>query len=750
MTRANWDEVNRLFLAGSELSPGDRTTYVREAAPDGATASEAISLLRHASATDFLGTEVLGPAGNVDAVAGAVFRVLEAGERVQRYVVLGLVGQGGMSTVYAAEQDSPRRIVAIKVPAVDRVAQAWTASRFQHEASCLGQLRHEGIAQIYEAGVEELADGCRRPYIAMEYVPGARRITAHCVERGMGMAERARLLARVCRAIHHGHQRGIVHLDLKPSNILVDEGGNPKVIDFGVSRTSRTVGLEMEGGGLEDVACGTPQYMSPEQFESGKTGVDVRSDVYSLGVVLYEMLVGAVPYEVRGLAAERALEVMRGVDVEVGLGRKGVAQDLGAIVGTAMALDPEGRYSSASAMADDLEAFASRRPLRSRRVGLGRRGVLWGRRHPIACVAGGMGLMVGVWGGLQIVRSEMAARRADRAATTVLSLMKDMLTSPKVRGRADIRFVEVLDDSAARLDVLTGISAEAAEEMHATLAESYDLVGRYREAERHYGRAAELAGEAYGVESERTIERLMGRAGSCFDLGRLEEARAILERVWGVVRERHGEGSLAAARVLNEQGLILFFEGRHGEAEAIHRRVLRVYADRLGSESVESAQALHNLGVSLLHQGKVKEAEGCLVECLRLTKSHAPTLHAATPRVRRWLAVVLASEGRLEDAQRECDVAMTELRALVGEEHPFVAGILDSMAFVSAGRGDRTGAEVLLTRSIELLSRAQGEDHPYTTAGLAKLENLRAGNPLLGTQVLSAEPPKGRGLGERE
>lgn len=746
MTREHWHQVDHLFREGAERSPGDRTRFVLQNASNDSVASEVVSLLRHASAGDFLTQGDLAPVGNLEQLVHARHAELQPGECVQRYVVRLLLGRGGMSTVYAAEQESPRRLVAIKIPAADSVAAAWTASRFQHEASCLGQLRHEGIAQIFEAGVQVLPDGSRRPYIVMEYVPDARRLTDYCSARAIPVESRVRLLVRVCRALHHGHQRGIIHLDLKPSNILVDGAGEPKVIDFGVARSSQAVRLELGADVIEAVCCGTPQYMSPEQFESRRLDIDVRSDVYSLGVVLFELLAGCRPYDLSGVLMHQALGViLASPRPSLHLERLGVDRDLRAIVDTALAQERERRYESAAAFADDLEAYLSSRPLRSRRVGLPWRAWLLGKRHRVACSAAVAGLVLGTVGVAKIVRSDLEARRADRSASTVLSLMKDMLASPKVRGNANIRFVEVLDDSAARLDAIENVALDAAEQMHATLAESYDLVGLYSRAEERYRRAAELAERAYGLADDRTIERLMGLAGSRFDLGRFDGAIAILDRVSPVVQEHHGADSPLAARVFNEYGLILFFQGRHSESEAMHRRALQIYLDREGPESEEYAKALHNLAVTMLHRGLTNQAENALVECLRISMTHTPTLNAATPRARRWLAVVLASEGRLEESQRECDQAMEELATLVGENHPFVAGVLDSLAFLDAARGDRAAAEAHLLHSIDIFSRAQGVDHPYARAEIARLDDLRAGRPLLGSRVLNAGEVTRRG-----
>jgi len=281
---------------------------------------------------------------------------LPQGAEVGRYRIVRAVGSGGSGTVYEAFQESPHRRVALKVMAAG-------PARLEEEAEFLARLGHPGVAHVYEAGVHE-----GRPWFAMEFVEGKDILS---FARPLDLRARLELMARVCDAVHHGHEHGIVHGDLKPSNVLVGADG-PKVIDFGIARA---LGAQVEG----EVA-GTPPYMSPEQC--GGQRLDVRSDVYSLGAVLYEILAGRRPHDVSGLPLADAIAAMRQRPEPPGCGA-----DVDAIVGKAMAPDREARYASAAALADDLRRHLAHRPVEARRGGALHHALLFARRQPVAFAA---------------------------------------------------------------------------------------------------------------------------------------------------------------------------------------------------------------------------------------------------------------------------------------------------------------------------------------------------------------------------
>lgn len=311
----------------------------------------------------------LGPDRDAAQTAALVGRDL--GEfRIER-----LLAQGGMGRVYVARQRSPDRLVAVKVMRAT-AATALAGQRFQREAELLGRLRHPGIAQIYTAGSCMIA-GEFTPYFVMEYVVGGEPLVRACDQRGSDTRRRLELFAEVCAAVGHGHAAGIVHRDLKPANILVDAEGGAKVIDFGVARIA-----EDDGGGFTEtgVFVGTRQYMSPEQCDGG--GIDPRTDVYALGVILYELLSGRLPYDITGrsltetarIVREQAPRRLQLADQRYGPGAE-------AIAAKCLAKQPADRYPSAIELAADLRRLLAGQPISARRPGRLARCRTWAQRH---------------------------------------------------------------------------------------------------------------------------------------------------------------------------------------------------------------------------------------------------------------------------------------------------------------------------------------------------------------------------------
>ena len=296
LTSDRWQRVQELFDAALERSGEERSSYLAaECSGDRELLEDVESLLDHDTQAE---ADFMRPAVRDRDLTEAPESLEEdpfIGTTVGRFHIQARIASGGMGIVYEAVQDAPRRTVALKI--MRRGIPSRSAlRRFQYEAQIMGRLRHPGIAQIFEAGVHD-ASGARVPYFAMEYIPEARDILEYAEDEKLDIRRRLELFAQVCDAVNHGHQRGIIHRDLKPANVLIDSTGNPKVIDFGVARATESdlamTTVQTNIGQL----VGTVQYMSPEQCAADPNDLDVRTDVYSLGVVLYELLSGKLPYQ---------------------------------------------------------------------------------------------------------------------------------------------------------------------------------------------------------------------------------------------------------------------------------------------------------------------------------------------------------------------------------------------------------------------------------------------------------------------
>lgn len=382
--------VRDLFEQANALPIDQRHAFLAKACgDDDATRAEVKSLLEHGERVpaDFMQVPELA-AGQLPESIDEPDPLL--GKRISRYEIKCVIAAGGMGTVYEAKQDNPQRVVALKVMRAG-VTSRYALRHFERESQILARLRHAHIAQVYEAGTfkEAAAGHATIPFFAMEFIPNALPIAVYAKKRGLSIRERLELFGQVCDAVHHGHQKGIIHRDLKPGNILVGEDGQVKVIDFGVARSTNSdvaaTTMHTDAGQL----VGTLQYMSPEQCEADPLELDTRSDVYSLGVVLYELLCGDLPYDVsRSSIHVAARAICEQAPLLPSAIDRHLRGDLEAIVLKALDKNRQRRYESAAALGDDIRRHLDREPVLARSPGMIARLLHAVTRHPLLATLG--------------------------------------------------------------------------------------------------------------------------------------------------------------------------------------------------------------------------------------------------------------------------------------------------------------------------------------------------------------------------
>jgi tetratricopeptide (TPR) repeat protein/predicted Ser/Thr protein kinase len=486
MTEGRSDRVEALFYEAADLSPPEQRALLDAACPDDPSLRAAVerlladdARLRAADgATPFLNSPLVRPSTPTNDVPEAA-----AGPalppRIGRYRILRLLGEGGMGAVYEAEQDNPRRPVALKVIRPGLVSPA-LLERFAREAQILGRLHHPGVAQIYEAGAAE--DG--RPFFALEFIRGL-PLDEYARRRGLDPAARLDLLARVCDAVQHAHEQGVLHRDLKPSNILVDEDGQPKVLDFGIARglgdDART-GTGLTGTGE---LVGTLRYMSPEQVAADPAGLDRRSDVYALGVILFELLAGRPPYPLEQLPLPEAARVIREQEpARLGALDARLRGDVETIVAKALEKDRDRRYRSAAELASDIRRRLRNEPIRARPPSVLYLASRFARRHKalVGATAAFLSLLLGAgavtaWQAIRLAQAErdQAVQQARRGREVQEALARAAVLREQARSASgDLgKWGEARAEAwrAAALEADGAVGPELAEQVRALLRE---------------------------------------------------------------------------------------------------------------------------------------------------------------------------------------------------------------------------------------------------------------------------------------
>jgi non-specific serine/threonine protein kinase/serine/threonine-protein kinase len=649
------------------------------------------------------------------------------------YRILRVIGEGGMGTVYEAEQERPRRIVALKMIRPG-VATATLLKRFEQEAHALGRLRHPGIAQIYEAGMADAGHG-PQPYFAMEFVTG-RPLDQYVTERNPGVRERLDLVARICDAVHHAHQKGIIHRDLKPGNILVEDSGQPRVLDFGLARVTDS---DIQATMQTDVGqiVGTLPYMSPEQVLGDPLALDTRSDVYALGVLLYLVLAGHLPYDLKKAHLAECIRVIREVDPSLlGTVSREFRGDVETIAARALEKEKERRYQSAAELGSDLRRYLSHEPIVARPASAAYQLGKFARRNR-TLVAGAAATVLALVAGVGVSSWQaVRARRAEGLATSRLAQTQE------ARALAERRREE--SEGARRL----------AEERR-TEAESRKSEAESRKAEAERARAAEGSQRAAAEASERTSRSETAKAAavnaflkemlSSVDPSEMKGKDVTVRRVLDEAAAKVGGGSLreqpeVEASVRTTLGKTYQALGLLAEAEPHLRQALEIHKRVLGPEHPDVAASLNDLA-SLLHdRGKRTEAEPLYREALRIRKKVLGPGHLDTSATLNDLGLLLKQQGDLDGAEAMYRESLAIKRRSLGEAHEDLAQAINNMAQLLQAREDLKGAETLHREALAMRRTLFGPEHPDVLASLNNLgANLFAQGDVAGAEALARE-----------
>ena len=681
-------------------------------------------------------------------------RTAERDQEVGPYRVRRLLGEGGMGVVYLAEQAEPlKRTVALKVIKIGMDTKA-VVSRFEMERQALAMMDHPGIAKVFDAGAT--VDG--RPYFAMEYVPGI-PITEYCDRASLGIRDRLELVARVCDAVQHAHQKGIIHRDLKPSNVLVevvDGEAIPKVIDFGIAKA--TVGGASDHTAYTELGqiIGTPEYMSPEQAEGATVQVDTRADIYSIGTLLYVLLVGRLPFEVdvfrtsSHAAIERTLRevdpprpslryeqlddaadrIARRRGTDRGTVLRTVRGDLDWITMKAIEKDPAHRYPSAAELAAEIRRYLADEPVfasppsvlyRLRKFARRRRAFVLGSGAVAAALVAGV--FATAWQAVRATRAEEQARREAATSSAVNRFLTDMLAEANpeknVRGR-EVTVREILDGAAATVDELAVDPAVRAE-IRSTIGTAYREIGRYDESEAHLRAALDTRRAVAGIDPALIADSVDELGEVIWEQGRYDEIEPLWREAYELRLARFGKNDPLVAASLNNLAALRYAVGDYDGAAELYRESLAIRRHAFGSEHVDVAESLSNLAIIEQVLGRMDESEAHVREALRIYRKAMGDDHLNVATVIDNLAVLLKTQGRLEEAEPLYREALAIRVAALGRRHLMVAASLNNLGRLLQAKGDHGAAEEALQEALAIRRALVGDVNVHTGESLTNL-----------------------------
>jgi tetratricopeptide (TPR) repeat protein len=664
-----------------------------------------------------------------------------------------------MGVVYKAEQVEPvQRRVALKIIKLGMDTRQVVA-RFESERQALAVMDHPNIAKVLDAGATETG----RPYFVMELARGI-PITDYCDRHKLSTRERLQLFIGVCQAVQHAHQKGVIHRDLKPSNILVviqDDRPVPKIIDFGIAKATdhrlaqRT--LFTEQGQL----IGTPEYMSPEQAEMSGLDVDTRTDIYSLGVILYELLVGALPFDAGKLRsaafgeiqriireteppkASTRLSTLKETKAEIAEKRgtdpgslvRMLRGDLDWITLKAMAKDRTRRYSTASELAAEVERHLRHEPVTAGPPSAAYRMGKYVRRHKLGVAAAAgvlLAILVGTAGTtigfLRAVRAEEKALEEAATANRVSDFLVDLfkVSDPgEARGNT-ITAREILDRGAKKVEEeLAGQPLIQARLMD-TMGQVFHSLGLFNQALPLLKSALETRRNAMGNQNLEVAASLQSYGFLLIAKGDYAAAEPLLEESLAVRQELLGKNHPDVATSLANLGELGYVKGDLEQAEKFFRESLDIRRRTLGSEHIELSNSLNDLAMTLKATGAYEEAEPLYRESLamrqKLLGSDHPAIAQSLNNLGMFLyQLFLNKKNDGVEAERLLRQALEMNRRMLGNEHPEVSTNLNNLALLLREKGDHDQAIVLFREVAEIDRKNLGNEHPYVANTMKNL-----------------------------
>ena len=694
--------------------------------PDDATISNGQSPLDPDATLASLGPQPATVAAKVPSTIGS-------------YRIIRLLGEGGMGAVYEAEQDQPRRRVALKV-----IKSGWAdrelLRRFELESQTLGRLHHPGIAQIYEAGAAETSFGSQ-PFFAMEIIHG-KPLIEYAEAKHLNTRQRLALMIQICEAVEHAHQRGIIHRDLKPGNILVEESGQPKILDFGLARVTDG---DMQATRQTDMGqlLGTLAYMSPEQVTADPLALDTRSDVYALGVILYELLAGRLPYEVSRHVYEVVRTIQQVDPKPLSSINRAYRGDIETIAARALEKDKTRRYGSAAELAADIRRYLEDRPIAAKPASTSYQLRKFARRNKVL-VTGTfavfltliVGVVVSTWQAVRARRAEVRAQAETATAQAVVDfLQNDLLAQasankqagPKTKPDPDLKVRTALDRAAERIEGKFAKQPEVEAEIRQTIGQTYYDLGLYPEGRKQLEQALTLRRRVLGPDNPKTIETMLSLGLTALDQDKYAEAEEIDNRALEISRRVLGPENPVTLKCTSAVVNLYLAQHKAAQTEALAKQALEISRRVLGPEHPDTLYAAGNLAASYAGQGKYAQDAALLAPVLEISRRVLGPEHPETLNYMRGLSYAYLMQGKEALADEMDQQLLQILRRDLGPEHPATLTALYNVTAGDLREGKNAEAEELASDALEIKRRIFGPEDRRTLNSMRQLAKAYQG-----------------------